>query len=58
MIELYSYRTGIQGASLALSRVEGALHKPFGLESLDRELETERLRAERFTPPINSGSST
>jgi len=27
MIELHSYRTGIQGTSLALSRVEGAPHK-------------------------------
>jgi hypothetical protein len=40
MIELNSYRTSIQGTFLALSRVEGAPHKPFGLE----------LRAERFTP--------
>jgi hypothetical protein len=57
------YRTGIQGTSLALSRVEGAPHKPFGLESfdpesLDLELETERLtteglRAERLTPPYD-----
>jgi hypothetical protein len=59
------YGTGIQGTSLALSRVEGAPHKPFGLESLDLEsfdlefttegLETERLRAERFTPPYDLG---
>jgi hypothetical protein len=27
MIELNSYRTGIQGTSLALSRVEGVSHK-------------------------------
>jgi hypothetical protein len=53
MIELNSYRTGIQGTSLALSRVEGAPHKAFGPESLDLELETERLRAERFTPPYD-----
>jgi hypothetical protein len=31
----------------------------FGLESFDPELETESLRAERFTPPAtSSGSST
>ena len=43
------------GASLALSRVEGSARKPFDLESLDLELETERLRAERFTPPDKLG---
>ena len=58
-------RVHIQGTSLALSRVEGTPHKPFGLEplgieSLDLELETERLeaemlRAERFTPPDELG---
>jgi hypothetical protein len=43
-------RVHIQGTSLALSRVEGAPHKPFGLEPLGIELEAEMLRAERFTP--------
>ena len=57
----------IQGTSLALSNVERAPHKPFGLEplgieSLDLELETETLeaemlRAERFTPPDIIGIS-
>jgi hypothetical protein len=32
MIAFHRYRTGIQGTCLALSRVEGAPHKPFGLE--------------------------
>ena len=50
MIEFRSYRTGIQGTPLAISRVEGSSYKPFGLEAADLELETERLKAERFTP--------
>ena len=43
-------RIHVQGTSFALSRVEGASHKPFGFESFDPELTTEGLRAERFTP--------
>jgi hypothetical protein len=55
MIEFNSYSTGIQVTSLALSRVEGAPHKPFGLEPFGFELKVERLRAERFTPPDDLG---
>jgi len=67
MIEFHSYRTGIQG-TLRLRRTsppEGAEapHKPFDLESfdpefLDLELETEGLRAERFTPLSTGSEST